>query len=46
LKSGTGKMFVMKSGSTIYFCSKKCEKNWGMGRKPKKVRWTAFRKKK
>jgi len=40
-------MFVTKSGSTVYFCSKKCEKNWEMKRNPKKVRWTeTFRKKK
>jgi large subunit ribosomal protein L24e len=47
LKLGTGKMFVMKSGSTMFFCSKKCEKNWKMGRDQKKVKWTeVFRKKK
>jgi len=40
-------MFVMRSGSIIYFCSKKCEKNWKMKRDPKKVRWTEiFRKEK
>jgi len=39
-------MLVLKSGTIRYFCSKKCEKNWGMGRNPKKKKWTEiFRKK-
>ncbi len=46
LKLGTGKMLVLKSGTIRYFCSKKCEKNWRMGRNPKKKKWTEiFRKK-
>lgn len=45
MKSGTGKMFVLKSGSIKYFCSRKCERNWEMGRDPKKTKWTkTFRK--
>lgn len=46
IKIGTGKMLVLKSGVVRYFCSKKCEKNWKMGRDPKKTKWTeTFRKK-
>ncbi len=46
LKEGTGKMLVLKSGIIRYFCSKKCEKNWKMGRNPKREKWTEiFRKK-
>lgn len=37
---GTGKMFVKKEGSVFYFCSSKCEKNVGMGRVAKKMKWT------
>jgi len=37
---GTGKMFVKKEGSIFYFCSGKCEKNYGMGREKKKLKWT------
>ncbi len=33
-------MLVLKSGTIRYFCSKKCEKNWRMGRDPKKLKWT------
>ncbi|HDM05694.1 MAG TPA: 50S ribosomal protein L24 [Candidatus Aenigmarchaeota archaeon] len=37
---GTGKMFVKKSGEILYFCSSKCEKNYKLGREPKKLKWT------
>jgi len=40
IEIGTGKMFVLKSGVVKYFCSNKCEKNWGMKRNPKKLKWT------
>ena len=33
-------MLVTNSNKIFYFCSKKCERNWEMGRNPKKVRWT------
>jgi large subunit ribosomal protein L24e len=47
LAPGTGKMLVLKSGVVKFFCSRKCEKNWKIGRDPKKIRWTEiFRKKK
>jgi large subunit ribosomal protein L24e len=47
LKLGTGKMFVANSNTIFYFCSKKCEKNWKMGRNPKKLKWTEdFKKEK
>lgn len=47
IESGTGKMYVLKSGIVKYFCSSKCEKNWKLGRNPKKVKWTEiFRKEK
>lgn len=46
IPSGKGKMLVLKSGVIRYFCSRKCEKNWKMGRDPKKIRWTeTYRKK-
>jgi large subunit ribosomal protein L24e len=38
-------MLVIKSGTVRYFCSKKCEKNWKMGRDPKKTKWTKLSRK-
>jgi large subunit ribosomal protein L24e len=46
IKIGTGKMLVIKSGVIKYFCSKKCEKNFKMGRDPKKIKWTEIYRKK
>ncbi|OGI15815.1 50S ribosomal protein L24 [Candidatus Micrarchaeota archaeon RBG_16_49_10] len=40
LESGTGLMLALKSNRVLYFCRKKCEKNWRMGRNPKKLKWT------
>ena len=40
IRKGTGKMFVKKSGEILYFCSSKCEKNYKLGREPKKLKWT------
>lgn len=37
---GTGKMFVKNDGRIFYFCSSKCQKNWGMGRGDKRLKWT------
>jgi len=39
IKSGTGKMFVKNDGTIYYWCSMKCEKNFKMGRNPKKLKW-------
>ncbi|MEM0150812.1 MAG: 50S ribosomal protein L24e [Thermoplasmata archaeon] len=41
IEPGTGKMYVKKDGSILYFCSSKCQKNMlKLGRNPKNVRWT------
>ncbi|MFQ6136653.1 MAG: 50S ribosomal protein L24e [Candidatus Hydrothermarchaeales archaeon] len=41
LKVGTGKMFVKRDGSVLYFCSSKCEKNMlKLRRAPHRIRWT------
>lgn len=40
IRKGTGKMYVEKTGRVHYWCSSKCEKNFGMGRVPKKLKWT------
>jgi len=45
LNPGKGKMLVLKSGVLRYFCSKKCEKNWRMGRDSKKIKWTEIYRK-
>ncbi|MBU7009969.1 MAG: 50S ribosomal protein L24e [Theionarchaea archaeon] len=40
IEKGTGKMYVRKDGSVLYFCSGKCEKNMiKLGRKPRKFKW-------
>ncbi|MDI9610532.1 MAG: 50S ribosomal protein L24e [Archaeoglobales archaeon] len=40
IEPGTGKSLVRKDGRTIYFCSGKCEKNYKLGRSPRKLKWT------
>lgn len=43
---GTGKIYVLKSGKILNFCSMKCEKNMlKLKRKSLKVKWTSFYKK-
>jgi large subunit ribosomal protein L24e len=37
---GTGLIFIKKDGSRADYCSRKCDRNAGMGRKPRKTRWT------
>ncbi len=48
IEPGTGKMYVMKNGTVLYFCSSKCQKNMiHLGRVPRRIRWTeAYRKEK
>jgi len=42
---GRGKMLVRNDGKVFYFCNSKCQKNWKLGRKGKKLKWTqAYRK--
>jgi large subunit ribosomal protein L24e len=44
---GTGKMVVDPSGTVSFYCSSKCEKNIGLKRRARKVKWTAeYRKEK
>jgi large subunit ribosomal protein L24e len=40
---GSGKMFVRNDGRIFYFCSSKCQKNWKLGRSPKKTGWAKTR---
>ena len=41
IEKGTGKMFVMKEGKILNFCSHKCEKNLlKLGRNPRTTTWT------
>jgi len=37
IKPGTGKIFVRSSGEILYFCSRKCERYYFMGRKKGKA---------
>jgi len=39
IRPGTGKMFVKADGSILFWCSSKCEKNYMLGRNPKKIKW-------
>jgi len=41
IEPGTGTMFVQTDGSTVHFCSAKCEKNADLGREPRDLEWTA-----
>jgi len=40
MPEGKGRMFVKRSGQVLYFCTSKCNKNFKMGRSPKKRKWT------
>ncbi|WP_323676561.1 50S ribosomal protein L24e [Halorubellus sp. PRR65] len=40
IEPGTGTMFVRKDGTTIHYCSAKCEKNADLGREPRDLEWT------
>ena len=41
IKPGTSKLFVFKTGKTINFCSRKCEKNQlKLKRTARKFKWT------
>ncbi|WP_423792710.1 50S ribosomal protein L24e [Methanocaldococcus indicus] len=40
IEPGTGKVYVEKDGKVLYFCSRKCEKSYFMGRNPRKLKWT------
>jgi len=48
IEPGTGKMYVLKNGTVLYFCSSKCQKNMiKLHRVPRRVRWTeAYRREK
>ena len=39
IRPGTGKMYVKTDGTVFYWCSSKCEKNYGLGREPKSSKW-------
>jgi len=41
IEPGTGTMFVRTDGTTIHYCSSKCEKNADLGREPRDTEWTA-----
>ena len=42
IEPGTGRMYVKKDGSVLYFCSSKCYKNMmELKRVPRRVTWTA-----
>lgn len=43
--AGRGKMFVRNDGKVFHFCRSKCEKNWELGREPKKLKWAVSGKK-
>ena len=40
IEPGTGTMFVRTDGSTIHYCSSKCENNAELGREPRDAEWT------
>ncbi|MEM0467028.1 MAG: 50S ribosomal protein L24e [Candidatus Thermoplasmatota archaeon] len=43
IEPGTGKMFVRKDGSVLYFCKSKCQKNMlHLNRIPRRTLWTKY----
>ncbi|MCL5874751.1 MAG: 50S ribosomal protein L24e [Candidatus Thermoplasmatota archaeon] len=41
IEHGTGKMYIKRDGSVLYFDNSKCEKNFlKLRREPRRVRWT------
>ncbi len=41
IEYGTGKMYIKRDGSVMYFDTSKCEKNFlKLHREPRRVRWT------
>ena len=38
---GTGTLLIKNDGKQLFFCSSKCDNNYGLGREAKNVRWTA-----
>jgi large subunit ribosomal protein L24e len=40
IEPGTGKMVVDAAGAVVFYCSSKCEKNSGLNRRSRKVKWT------
>ncbi len=41
IEPGTGKLYVKKDGTVLYFCKSKCQKNMlKLHRVPRRVRWT------
>ncbi len=44
IKAGRGKISITKEGRAMSLCSSKCEKNFKLGRNPKKMKWITKRK--
>lgn len=44
MEPGTGMMFVKTTGKVFWFCSKKCERNFRMGRDSKDRKWIKKKK--
>ncbi|MEM0378505.1 MAG: 50S ribosomal protein L24e [Thermosphaera sp.] len=40
LEPGTGLMYVLNNGTIMWFCSRKCFKNYNMNRDPRRLKWT------
>ncbi|MEM7826826.1 MAG: 50S ribosomal protein L24e [Candidatus Aenigmatarchaeota archaeon] len=39
IEIGRGKLFIKTTGKSFWFCSSKCEKNFALGRNPKRLGW-------
>ncbi|MEM4959882.1 MAG: 50S ribosomal protein L24e [Nanopusillaceae archaeon] len=39
IEPGTGLTYALNDGKVLNFCSRKCYRNWEMGRNPKKLKW-------
>ncbi|BFI73020.1 50S ribosomal protein L24 [Nanoarchaeota archaeon] len=46
IEPGTGLIYSLNDGRILYFCSRKCYKNWEMGRDNRELKWTIHYNKK
>lgn len=44
IEPGTGLTYALNDGKVLNFCSRKCYRNWEIGRNPKKLKWVTKNK--
>ncbi|MEM5835056.1 MAG: 50S ribosomal protein L24 [Candidatus Aenigmatarchaeota archaeon] len=41
IEIGKGKVLIKNSGKQFWFCSRKCERSYEMGRDPRNFKWAS-----